>query len=269
MTPAYPSFVCYPILVERRSLLVSLAVGVAAGLAGCSTARAPDPQSSTAQETRRIFHAPRGIVKVPVPRGTLYGLPGKGNSVALTVDDGTDARVVAGYAKLARDTGLRLTFFCNGYMRSWTESAPVLRPLLEEGQIFMANHTWSHPSLLTLTSVQLADQVHRNERFLKNTYGVLGRPFLRPPYGYHNKRVDAQLADLGYPVTTMWFGTLGDDVVIRPQDIVTHAQESLKAQRLVIGHANHDPVLKVYDTLVEIIRERQLQPVHLGDIFTV
>ncbi len=204
-----------------------------------------------------------------MPRGTLYGLPGKGNSVALTVDDGTDARVVAGYAKLAQDTGLRLTFFCNGYMRGWTESAPVLRPLLEEGQIFMANHTWSHPSLLTLTSAQLADQVRRNERFLKNTYGVLGRPFLRPPYGYHNKRVDGQLADLGYPAVTMWFGTLGDDVVVPPQEIVTHAQKYFKAQGLVIGHANHDPVLKVYDKLVEIIRQRHLQPVHLGDIYAV
>ncbi len=61
-------------------------------------------------------------------------------------------------------------------MPSWTESAPVLRPLLEEGQIFMANHTWSHPSLLTLDSAQVTDQVQRNERFLKNTYGVLGRP---------------------------------------------------------------------------------------------
>lgn len=240
-----------------------------AGLAGCSNARIPAPPSSAAKDTSRLFHAPLGIVKVPVPRGTLYGLPGQGNSVALTVDDGTDARVVAGYAKLAKDTGLRLTFFCNGYMRSWTESAPVLRPLLEEGQIFMANHTWSHPSLLTLTSVQLVDQVHRNERFLKNTYGVLGRPFLRPPYGYRNQRVDDQLADLGYPAVTMWYGTLGDDVVIPQQAIVAHAREYFKAQRLVIGHANHDPVLKVYDKLVEIIRERHLQPVHLGDIYTV
>lgn len=241
-----------------------------AGLAGCSDARTPAaPHSLAVKDTSRVFHAPRGIVKVPVPRGTLYGLPGKGHSVALTVDDGTDARVVAGYAKLARDTGLRLTFFCNGYMRSWTESAPVLRPLLEEGQIFMANHTWSHPSLLTLTSAELADQVRRNERFLRNTYGVFGRPFLRPPYGYRNQRVDHQLADLGYPAVTMWHGTLGDDVVVPAQEIVTHGREYLKAQRIVIGHANHDPVLEVYDKLVEIIRERHLQPVHLGDVYTV
>ncbi|MBO1756663.1 polysaccharide deacetylase family protein [Allobranchiibius sp. CTAmp26] len=264
--------------MERRTLLTALAAGVAAALAGCSSARPaakatpPRPSSSptsTGAATARVFHAPRGIVKVPVPRGTLYMLPGTGDNVALTVDDGTDPRVVAGYAKLAKDTGLRLTFFCNGVNPSWTESAPALRPLLEEGQIFMANHTWSHPSLLSLSSAELTDQVRRNERFLKNTYGVLGRPFLRPPFGYRNARVDGQLADLGYPAVTMWYGSLADSTVLNPKRIVVHAEESLKAGHLVIGHANHDPVLKVYDKLVEIITSRHLQPVHLGDVYQV
>lgn len=126
-----------------------------AGLAGCSEARTtsktaagspsktgPSQASgSGSAPTTKPFHAPVGIVKVRVPRGTIYGLPGKGNNMALTVDDGTDPRVVAGYAKLAKDTGLRPTFFCNGVNPSWTESAPALRPLLDEGQIFMCNHT--------------------------------------------------------------------------------------------------------------------------------
>lgn len=266
--------------MERRNLLIALAAGVAAGLAGCSEARTPTntaantptkagPGQASGHTTSKPFHAPVGIVKVRVPRGTIYGLPGKGNNMALTVDDGTDPRVVAGYAKLAKDTGLRLTFFCNGVNPSWTQSAPALRPLLDEGQIFMCNHTWSHPSLVSLTSAELTDQVHRNERFLKNTYGVLGRPFLRPPYGYHNARTDNQLADLGYPAVTMWYGSLADSTVLNPKRIVVHAEEWFKPQHLVIGHANHDPVIKVYDKLVEIIESRHLQPVHLGDVYQV
>ncbi|MBO1766618.1 MULTISPECIES: polysaccharide deacetylase family protein [Allobranchiibius] len=265
--------------MERRSLLTALAAGVAAALAGCSSAKrsatttaphsSPNSTATKAPASTRVFHAPHGIVKAPVPRGTLYMLPGTGNNVALTVDDGTDPRVVAGYAKLAKDTGLRLTFFCNGVNPSWTESASALRPLLEEGQIFMANHTWSHPSLLSLSSAELTDQVRRNETFLKNTYGVLGRPFLRPPFGYRNARVDAQLADLGYPAVTMWYGSLADSTVLNPKRIVVHAEESLKAGHLVIGHANHDPVLKVYDQIVHIITSRHLQPVHLGDVYQV
>lgn len=89
--------------MDRRLFLTSLAATVAAGLTGCADEdREPDP---------RVFAAPQGIVKVPLPHGTLHRLPGKTNHIALTVDDGTNPAVVEGYAKLCRDTGLRVTFF--------------------------------------------------------------------------------------------------------------------------------------------------------------
>jgi hypothetical protein len=46
------------------------------------------------------------------------------------------------------------------------------------------------------------------------------------------------------------------------------AAEWFLSQHLVIGHANHPPVITVMDRLIEIIQQRQLQPVHLGDVFT-
>jgi peptidoglycan/xylan/chitin deacetylase (PgdA/CDA1 family) len=208
------------------------------------------------------------LAKVPVPRGTLTRLPGGGRAIALTIDDGTDSAVVGAYAELCRATGLRATFFCNGVNPSWTEHAPVLRQLLDSDQILIANHTWSHPDLLRLSAAQVTDQVRRNETFLKNTYGVSGRPFMRPPFGYHNARLDRQLADLGYPAVTMWLGSLGDATVETPQKIVSMAAEWFLSQHLVIGHANHPPVITVMDRLIEIIQQRQLQPVHLGDVFT-
>lgn len=215
------------------------------------------------------FPAPQGIVKQPVPHGTLYHLPGRTRDIALTVDDGTNPAVLAGYATLARDTGLRLTFFCNGINRSWTEHADLLRPLVEDNQAFIANHTWSHPNLKRLGHRQITEEVRRNETFLRNTYGVSGRPFLRPPYGYRNKHIDAQLADLGYPALTMWLGSLGDATAERPSDIVANARKWFLPGRIVIGHANHRPVMAVYEQLVEVIRARDLQTVHLGDVFSV
>ncbi len=194
-------------------------------------------------------------------------LPGQGNAVALTVDDGTDTDVVRAYAQLAARTGLRLTFFANGYMSSWTEHAPLLRPLVDSGQAIIANHTWSHQDLTGLSDRAIADEVHRNERFLRQTYGCDGRPFLRPPYGYHDDRVDDLLAELGYPAITMWWGSLGDATVITPQQIEDNARQWLQPQRLVIGHANHEPVLQVLDQIVDLIGQRRLQPVHLGDVF--
>ncbi|MFC8500922.1 polysaccharide deacetylase family protein [Pedococcus sp. NPDC057267] len=274
--------------MNRRGLLAVLAAGVTAGLTACSEPGAqsralpsralPSPQQSvtevaTPSTTTGVaappFTAPVAITKVPVPFGTLYRLPGTTDHVALTIDDGTDEAVLAAYARLARDTGLRLTFFCNGINPSWTEHADLLRPLVDDNQVFIANHTWSHPNLTTLSQHRIAEEVQRNERFLRHTYGISGRPFLRPPFGFHNPRVDAQLAALGYPAVTLWWGSLGDATVETPAAIIANATAWLLPGRIVIGHANHPPVMKVYGQLVEIIRSRRLQPVHLGDVFEV
>ena len=252
--------------VDRRLFLTSVAAMVATGLSACDR----DASASEAQAAdTRIFSAPKGLTKVALPHGTLYRLPGTTKQIALTVDDGTNPAVIEGYAKLCRDTGLRLTFFCNGINRGWTEHADLLRPLHDDNQIFLANHTWSHANLVRLSSRKLADQVRRNETFLKKTYGTLGRPFMRPPYGSTNRRVASQLADLGYPAVTMWLGSLGDSSDISAAKIVKNASEWMTPGRIVIGHANHASVTKVYGQLVEIIRSRQLVPVHLGDVYTV
>jgi peptidoglycan-N-acetylglucosamine deacetylase len=213
------------------------------------------------------------MARVGVPRGTLYHLPGfdpavrTGGRMALTVDDGTDAAVVGAYAQLCRDTGLRVTFFVNGVNRSWTEHAPALRALHDAGQIFLANHTWSHPDLTKLSPAAVTDQVRRNEQFLSSTFGTLGRPFLRPPFGARNAAVIAQLADLGYPAVTMWEGSIGDATAEKIPKLLGLAAEWFRPGRIVIGHANHPGVTTVYDQLIELIHSRGIQPVHLGDVF--
>ncbi len=272
--------------MNRRALLAFLGGAVASAVAACSSAPQPAATgsgstgtgsaetgssgtgSATFARTTR-FTAPQGIVRSPVPHGTIGKLPGKGNNLALTIDDGTNPEVLAAYAQLCKETGLRATFFCNGINRSWTEQAPALRKLLEENQIFIANHTWSHPDLRKLSSTALATEVQHNEAFLKNTFGVTGRPFLRPPFGFHNKRIDAQLDSLGYPAVTMWLGTLGDAKVQPPEVIVQQAEQWFLPEHIVIGHANHPPVIGVMDQLMSIIHERKLQPVHFGDVYEV
>jgi peptidoglycan/xylan/chitin deacetylase (PgdA/CDA1 family) len=254
--------------VDRRGFLTSIAAMVVVGLSACGRDGAATDTTGAIQGPAR-FSAPQGVTKVAIPHGTIYRLPGTSDRIALTVDDGTDPAVIGGYAKLCQDTGLRLTFFCNGVNPGWTEHAAQLRALHDANQIFLANHTWSHANLLRLSSSDVADQVRRNEAFLSSSFGTLGRPFMRPPYGYSNDRLRAQLADLGYPVVTMWLGSLGDSTDLRPARILANAEKWIRPGGIVIGHANHPGVGKVYGQLVEIIRSRGLVPVHLGDVYQV
>ncbi len=124
---------------------------------------------------------------------------------------------------------MRLTYFVNGTYRSWSDNAPLLRPLVESGQIQLGNHTYSHPDLTTLAPARIADEIRRHDAFLTKTYGIDARPFLRPPYGRHNPAVDAVAADLGYTVTTMWSGSLADSTMITEDYIVKMAGNVLPA----------------------------------------
>jgi peptidoglycan/xylan/chitin deacetylase (PgdA/CDA1 family) len=205
--------------------------------------------------------------RVPAPVGVLTRLPGEGNQLALTVDDGTNTAVVAAFAEFCRDSGTRLTFFPNGANASWTVNAPVLRPMVDSGQIQLGNHTWSHPNLTHIRLDAVADQIRRNADFLRATYGVDGTPYFRPPYGAHTPDVDRVAADQGYSTITLWSGSVGDSRPVNEQQLVTFAQQSFTPQQIILAHANLPPITQTYSQLLDIINNRGLQTVTLADVF--
>jgi peptidoglycan/xylan/chitin deacetylase (PgdA/CDA1 family) len=209
--------------------------------------------------------APHNRVALP-GGGVLSRLPVQGDVVALTVDDGVSSDVVRLYTQFAKDTGVRLTYFANGINKSWTDNLALLRPLVDSGQIQLANHTWSHPDLTTLSKNRVAEEITRNDQFLKKTFGIDAAPYFRPPYGRHNRAVDAVAADVGYTVTTMWSGTLADSTVVTTDFIVKMAKQYFTPQTIVLGHLNHPAVTHVYPDLVAVIRDRRLRTVTLNDV---
>src|SRR6202035_3924623 len=176
--------------MDRRTLLCAMALGVLFAIR-----RAP-----AAGAVR--WKIPLG--RVPAPAGVLTRLPGDGNQLALTVDDGASVPVVGAFAQFCADTGTRLTFFVNGANSSWSVNAPALRPMVDSGQVQLGNHTWSHPDITRIAPGAVADQIRRNADFLRNTYGVDGSPYFRPPWGKHTPATDRIAADLGYPTITLW-----------------------------------------------------------------
>jgi peptidoglycan/xylan/chitin deacetylase (PgdA/CDA1 family) len=259
--------------VDRRHFLVALsAVTVGAmGLTRCSTSAQPQATGATpvaVEQPPALLPPPPREARIPLPGGgVLSSLPDNSDLLAMTVDDGVSSEVVRLYTEFARDTGVRLTYFVNGAYRSWTENQALLRPLVDSGQIQLGNHTWSHPDLTKLPLTAVAEELRHTHDFLWKTYGVDARPYFRPPYGAHNANVDAVSAELGYTADTMWSGSLGDDVVVTPEKIVSMAEKYFRPGTIVIGHLNHEPVTHVYGRLVEMIRERRLRTVTLRDVY--
>ena len=258
---------------DRRHFIAAMSVVTlgAIGVTRCSTSGQPQVAGVAAEAagppSAGLLPPPHASARIPVAAGVLSSLPGHGDMLALTVDDGVSSDVVRAYTQFAKDTGVRLTYFVNGIYRSWTDHVDLLRPLVDDGQIQLGNHTWSHPNLTRLPLVDVAEEFRRNHEFLWKTFGVDARPYFRPPYGAHNAHVDKVAGELGYTVDTLWSGTLEDHVRIPAADIVTMAERYFNPQTIVIGHLNHLPVTEVYGRFVEIIRERRLRTVTLDDVF--
>jgi peptidoglycan/xylan/chitin deacetylase (PgdA/CDA1 family) len=258
--------------LNRRHFIAALSVVTlgAVGLSRCAMSGQPRVAGVAAEAPKPPSAGllpPPESARLPLPAGVLSSLPGEGDLLALTADDGVSSDVVRAYTQFAKDTGVRLTYFVNGIYQSWTDHVDLLRPLVDDGQIQLANHTWSHPNLTKLPLVHVAEEFRRNHEFLWRTYGVDARPYFRPPYGAHNPHVDKVAAELGYTVGTLWSGTLEDHVRIPATDILAMAERYFTPQTIVIGHLNHKPVMEVYGRMVDIIRARRLRTVTLDDVF--
>ena len=231
--------------IDRRTLLYGMAVAALAAASCSPLARSQKPAA---------------------PVGVLTRLPGNGNQLALTIDDGTSVAVVGAFAQFCQDSGTRLTFFVNGVNSSWSVNAPALRSMVDSGQIQMGNHTWSHPYLNRIRHSAVADQLSRNADFLKNTYGTDGTPYWRPPYGVHNADIDRVAGDLGYTTITLWSGDIGNPVSDE-SSLIAAASKSFQPQQIVIGHANLPTVTHCFPQLLDLIHSRNLQTVTLNDVF--
>jgi peptidoglycan/xylan/chitin deacetylase (PgdA/CDA1 family) len=266
-----------PTLTRRNVLLGAIATATAVAFvrygtdASSQTAHAepaPPQGAPPPPPWPKLLPPPPPAARVLLPGGAVLStLPGQGDLLALTLDDGVDTNVVHAYGQLAHDTGIRLTMFVTGVFASWTDNRDLLLPMVESGQIQLGNHTWLHHDLTKMTGREIADELRHTDQFIKDTFGADATPYYRPPYGAYNDLVGSVAADLGYTATTMWDGNVGDDAILNPRDIVANAEKYYTAQNIVIGHLNHPPVTTVYHQLLDIIAERNLRTVTLNDVF--
>ena len=207
---------------------------------------------------------------VPAARawdGPQTGLPGEGKYIAWTVDDGADPEVVRAYAEFAHRTGTRLTFFINGQYPAFKQHRDLLLPLVKSGQLQIANHTYSHPALTSLTDEQIVRELTRNDEEIMRLFGVSSKPYFRPPYGYYDARVLAAAASCGFTRPVLWYGSLADSSNISSAEVYAYAEKYALAQHIVIGHLNYRGVVSELDRIRALLDRRGLTTVTIRDYY--
>lgn len=235
------------------------ASGSASATASASSAATPSA-SATATSSN----------PVPAARtwtGPQTGLPGEGKYIAWTVDDGADPEVVRAYAEFAHRTGTRLTFFINGQYPAFKQHRDLLLPLVKSGQLQIANHTYSHAALTSLTDEQIVHELTRNDEEIMRLFGVSSKPYFRPPYGYYDERVLAAAASCGFTRPVLWYGSLADSSNISSAEVYAYAEKYALAQHIVIGHLNYRGVVSELDRIRALLDRRGLTTVTIRDYY--
>lgn len=235
------------------------ASGSASATASASSAATPSA-SATATSSN----------PVPAARawtGPQTGLPGEGKYIAWTVDDGADPEVVRAYAEFAHRTGTRLTFFINGQYPAFKQHRDLLLPLVKSGQLQIANHTYSHAALTSLTDEQIVHELTRNDEEIMRLFGVSSKPYFRPPYGYYDARVLAAAASCGFTRPVLWYGSLADSSNISSAEVYAYAEKYALAQHIVIGHLNYRGVVSELDRIRALLDRRGLTTVTIRDYY--
>jgi len=244
------------VLRDRRDFLALLTLGVAATLAGC------DAAASNPLRSKEFPPA------VPGPVHSVSKVPGHTRNIILTIDDGADATTLGAYVELARTTGLRLTFNPNGMRAAtWAPQARTLNPLIEAGQVQIANHTFHHRSLVGLPEADARAELERNEEWIQSTFGTSSRPYFRPPNGAVDHASNEVCGALGYTTILQWNGSFEDSKLVSESSLLASATRSLQPSALVVGHANAPTVTHLYPQILELIKARDLHPVTLDEAF--
>ena len=209
----------------------------------------------------QVAHAARAINIISnLPESTF-------SQMAWTVDDGCSSESLSNYIELAIEHDLRFTFFVYSAMSPWKSQTKLLKPLVESGQIQLANHSHTHRNLTTLSFAEVKKDLSNCHNFIEKTYGVDARPYFRAPYGALNSGVIQAAAEIGYSKPVGWSGSLVDTQNQSTRRLLYHADNAFLDRGIVLSHANNLVVSKNFDALMEIVNARNLSLVTLNDVF--
>jgi peptidoglycan/xylan/chitin deacetylase (PgdA/CDA1 family) len=141
------------------------------------------------------------------PARVIYRLPTKARVVALTFDDGWSPANGHRILDILLYFHVKATFFVNSV---YVRRDPELWRSIAAAGFPIANHTYHHRDLTTLTTAEIVDELQRNAAAFRQLTGYDMLPMMRPPYGARTAATDAAAALAGCPTVVLWNVVAGD-----------------------------------------------------------
>ncbi|MCI0362949.1 MAG: polysaccharide deacetylase family protein [Phycisphaerales bacterium] len=177
-----------------------------------------------------------GTYAALAPRSQLFGptfigkRPGS-KQLALTFDDGPNDPHTLHLLDVLAHHDVKATFFLIG--RYVAQRPDIARAIVAAGHE-VANHTFTHPSLLFLPWSRVRQELTDCEKALSDAVGAHA-PLFRPPWGARRPHVLQTAWDLKLE-TVMWSVTCYDWKPTTPERIEQHAVRQIRGGDVILLH---------------------------------
>ena len=173
--------------------------------------------------------------------------------VALTFDDGPGSNTGTLLATL-RACGARATLFNTG--QHATSDRRLVAAEVREG-MWIGNHSYTHPHMLTLRKGEMRDELFRTQSAIQAAGG--GRPTLfRPPFGEKDETLESLAAELGM-IVVMW-DVDSEDWNGATTEAIVAAAEGLRNGDVMLMHDQWATTIAAIPQIVANLARRGLSP---------
>ncbi len=188
---------------------------------------------------KEISPIPEKKADIPLPAVKLKPL-------CLTFDDGPHPGQTERLLSILKEAHVRATFFVVGKQ---AELYPYLLKKIAQDGHELANHTYSHRNMKTLSDQEISEELEKTETLVSAATGKKMKYF-RPPGGQYNSQVVAAAKARGYEMV-LWS--------IFPQDHTNPPSALIRSRILGGAHKDgivllHSGVENTLETLPELIR---------------
>ncbi|MDQ6928852.1 MAG: polysaccharide deacetylase family protein [Actinomycetota bacterium] len=250
--------------ISRRDVILgALSAALLAACEHARAARAGAPPSSSSSVPRTTTPQPTVAPTVPTgPARFVQSGPAQ-KSVALTFHGSGDVALTQRLLDAAKRANAPITVFAVG---QWLDANPSMATTIKSAGHELANHTYTHPALKTVSRSSLVSEITKCRDVLKRETGSGGRWFRPSGTDVPTQAMLDEAGAAGYPVV------VGYDIdPLDYQDpggaaVLQRVKAALHPGAIVSLHTGHLGTVEAFEPVVAAIRAAGLEPVLLRDL---
>lgn len=180
--------------------------------------------------------------------------------VALTFDDGPNPLYTLQVLDILYEHQALATFFISG--KQIADHVCLLEQMVSDGHE-LANHTYHHYDLTTLSTDEIRREIQRTQEALEQVLPFYPLQYVRPPFGRYNDR----LQEASHLPIVLWDIDSRDWELRDAEAIFSIVMEKVQDGSIIVFHDDNPYTVEALKRLVPELIQSGFQPVTLTQLF--